>query len=140
MTTVPITLQLSDTLVEQAQRMGHLTHQGLEVVLSDALESIGLTWNAWSAESLPKPMTSGRSETIESLSDTEVLALAKSKMSPAQHQRLGELQAQGKASGLSEAEHYELLALLQIYQLGLLRKAAAIEAAHLRQLPLALES
>jgi hypothetical protein len=131
MAMVPITLQLSDALVEQAQRMGNLTHQGLEVVLCDALESLGLTW-AWSADSLPKP--------IATLSDTEVLALARAKMSPAQHQRLGELQAQGKASGLSESEHYELLALLQIYQLGLLRKAAAIEAAHLRQLPLALES
>jgi hypothetical protein len=132
MTTVPITLQLSDTLVEQAQRLGSLTHQGVEVVLCDALEAIGLTWNAWSAESLPKP--------IDTLSDPEILALARAKMSPVQHQRLGELQAQGKASGLSEAEHYELLALLQIYQLGLLRKAAAIEAAHLRQLPLALDS
>jgi hypothetical protein len=132
MTTVPITLQLSDTLVEQAQRLGAVTQQGLETVLSDALEAMGLTWDAVSVESLPKP--------IESLSDAEVLTLAKSKMSPVQHQRLGELQAQGKAAGLAEAEQYELLALFQIYQMGLLRKAAAIEAAHLRQLPLTLES
>jgi hypothetical protein len=46
------------------------------------------------------------------------------------------LQARGKAEGLSESEHYELLSLFQIYQMGLLRKAAAIETAHLRQLPL----
>jgi hypothetical protein len=140
MTTVPITLQLSDTLVEQAQRVGTMTQQGLEAVLSEALEVMGLTWDAVSVESLPKPMTSGRSETIESLSDAEVLTLAKSKLSPAQHQRLGELQMQGKAEGLTEAEHYELMSLFQIYQMGLLRKAAAIEAAHLRQLPLMLES
>jgi hypothetical protein len=37
MTTVPITLQLSDTLVEQAQRVGTVTRQGLEAVLSEAL-------------------------------------------------------------------------------------------------------
>jgi hypothetical protein len=132
MTTVPITLQLSDTLVEQAQRVGSFTQQGLEVVLSQALEVMGLTWDAVSVESLPKP--------IASLSDTEVLVLAKSKMSPEQNQRLGDLQAQGKAEGLTEAEHYELMALFQIYQMGLLRKAAAIEEAYMRQLPLNLAS
>jgi hypothetical protein len=132
MTTVPITLQLSDTLVEQAQRVGTATQQGLESVLSEALEVMGLTWDAVSVESLPKP--------IAMLSDTELIALAQSKLSPVQHERLGELQARGKAAGLSESEHYELLALFQIYQMGLLRKAAAIEAAHLRQLPLELAS
>ncbi len=132
MTTVPITLQLSDTLVEQAQRVGTVTKQGLEAVLSEALEVMGLTWDAVSVESLPKP--------IESLSDAEVLTLVKSKLSPTQHQRLGELQARGKAEGITESEHYELLSLFQIYQMGLLRKAAAIEAAHLRQLPLDLAS
>jgi hypothetical protein len=73
---------------------------------------------------------------IDALSDTEVLSLAKSKLSPTQHQRLGELQARGKAEELAESAHYELLSLFQIYQMGLLRKAVAIEAAHLRQLPL----
>jgi hypothetical protein len=114
MTTVPITLQLSDTLVEQAQRVGTVTRQGLETVLSEALEVRGLTWDAVSLESLPKP--------IASLSDAEVLRLATSKMTPEQQQRLGDLQAQGKAEGLSESEHYELMALFQIYQMGLLRR------------------
>lgn len=132
MTTVPITLQLSDTLVEQAQRVGTITKQGLEVVLSDALEVMALTWDAVSVESLPKP--------IAKLSDAEVLLLAKSKMAPVQNDRLGELQVRGKAEGLTEAEHYELVALFQIYQMGLLRKAAAIEEAYLRQLPLILAS
>ncbi len=130
MTTVPITLQLSDTLVEQAQRVGAITKQGLEVVLSDALEVMGLTWNAVSVESLPKP--------IATLSDAEVLLLAQSKMPPVQNDRLGDLQA--RAEGLTESEHYELMALFQIYQMGLLRKAAAIEEAHVRQLPLVLAS
>jgi hypothetical protein len=132
MTTVPITLQLSDTLVEQAQRFGTITNQGLEVVLSDALEVMGLTWDALSVESLPKP--------IAKLSDSEVLLLAQSKMPAVQNDRLGDLQEQGKAEGLTEAEHYELMALFQIYQMGLLRKAAAIEEAYLRQLPLVLAS
>jgi hypothetical protein len=132
MTTVPITLQLSDTLVEQAQRFGTITNQGLEVVLSEALEVMGLTWDALSVESLPKP--------IAKLSDSEVLLLAQSKMPSVQNDRLGDLQERGKAEGLTEAEHYELMALFQIYQMGLLRKAAAIEEAYLRQLPLVLAS
>ena len=132
MTTVPITLQLSDTLVEQAQRVRTITKQGLEVVLSDALEVMALTCDAVSVESLPKP--------IAKLSDSEVLLLAKSKMPPVQNDRLGDLQERGKADGLTEAEHYELVALFQIYHMGLLRKAAAIEEAYLRQLPLVLAS
>jgi hypothetical protein len=35
----------------------------------------------------------------------------------------------GKATGLTEPERYELLALLQIYQLGQLRKSEAIAEA-----------
>jgi hypothetical protein len=91
---------------------------------------MGLTWDALSAGSLPKP--------IAKLSDSEVLLLAQSKMPAVQNDRLGDLQERGKAEGLTEAEHYELMALFQIYQMGLLRKAAAIEETYLRQLPLVL--
>jgi hypothetical protein len=45
------------------------------------------------------------------------------------NQRLGDLQANGKAASLNEAERYELLALLQIYQLGQLRKSEALAEA-----------
>ena len=55
--------------------------------------------------------------------------LADSKMDVMQNQRLGALQTTGKATGLSVAERYELLALLQIYQLGQLRQAAALAEA-----------
>jgi len=130
--TVSITLQLSDSVIEQAQRLGNVTQQAVESVLGEALEAIGLTWTSYSEENLPKP--------IDQLSDSEVLDLAMAKMSPDQHTRLGELQAQGKATSLSESERYELLALLQIYQLGLLRKAAAIAETKRRNLPLTLAS
>jgi predicted DNA-binding antitoxin AbrB/MazE fold protein len=66
---------------------------------------------------------------VPSLSDTEVLALANSKMDAVQNQRVGELQQRGKTTGLTEAERYELLALLQIYQLGQLRKSEALAEA-----------
>lgn len=65
---------------------------------------------------------------ITELPDTDVLMLA-SKMDEVQNQRLGNLQAKGKAEGLTSAERYELLALLQIYQFGQLRKSAALAEA-----------
>ena len=66
---------------------------------------------------------------VATLSDAEVTQLADAKMDAAQNQRLGALQAKGKAEGLSAAERYELLALLQIYQLGQLRKSEALAEA-----------
>jgi hypothetical protein len=63
---------------------------------------------------------------ISSLSDNEVQDLVRLKLSIHQNDRLGELQEKGKVSNLAEMERYELLALLQIYQLGQLRKSEAI--------------
>jgi hypothetical protein len=42
---------------------------------------------------------------------------------------LGWLQAKGKQEGLTREEQYELLALMQIYQLGQLRKSEALAEA-----------
>jgi hypothetical protein len=63
---------------------------------------------------------------ISRLSDTKVLALADAKMDPIQNRRLGELQAKGKAVGLSTDEWHELMALMQIYQSGQLHKSEAL--------------
>jgi hypothetical protein len=63
------------------------------------------------------------------LSDEAVLALAESKMDKVQNERLGWLQAKGKRDGLTREEQYELLALMQIYQLGQLRKSEALAEA-----------
>lgn len=95
-------------------------------ILADALEMLLPTW-----ESLSESSTQS---TVSSLSDAEVLALADAKMDAVQNQRLGELQQRGKAMGLTEAERYELLALLQIYQLGQLRKSEALAEAVQRNL------
>jgi hypothetical protein len=50
-------------------------------------------------------------------------------MDAVQNQRLGELQRRGKTIGLTEAERYELLVLLHIYQIGQLRKSEALAEA-----------
>jgi hypothetical protein len=46
-----------------------------------------------------------------------------------QNERLGELQARGKAGELTEAEQTELLALLHVYQTGQLRKSEGLAEA-----------
>jgi hypothetical protein len=66
---------------------------------------------------------------VSRLEDAQVLALADSKMDAAQNQRLGELQERGKILGLTLAERYELMALVQIYQMGQLRKSEALAEA-----------
>ncbi|MEK7834265.1 MAG: hypothetical protein AAB401_24470 [Acidobacteriota bacterium] len=115
---VQVTLSLPDRFVENAKKFGVATHQRVETVLADALE-------------MALPMTDDLpgfflQPPISTLSDEEVLRLADSKMDEAQNRRLGDLQAKGKASGLSQDERYELSALLRICQLGQLRKSEAL--------------
>jgi hypothetical protein len=119
--TVAVTLHLPESLVEQAKRRGGATHQPLEEVLADALAMM-----APLLEDTPEALSS---TSIATLSDAEILHLAQGTMDTEQNQRLGILQAKGKALGLSAEEGYELLALLHIYQLGQLRKSAALAEA-----------
>ena len=112
--------------MEHAKRLAAATHRDVSAVLIDTLEMLWLTVEGFPNPDLCPP--------ILELSNDEVLALANSKMDDVQNQRLGDLQAKGKATGLTEAERYELLALLQIYQLGQLRKSEALAEAVLRGL------
>ena len=119
--TVAITLDVPESLIEKAQRFGGATQQRIEEVLAEALE-IMVPMLEDTPDSLLSPP-------VATLTDAEVLQLADSKMDAMQNQRLGALQTTGKATGLSVAELYELLALLQIYQLGQLRKDEALAEA-----------
>jgi hypothetical protein len=123
---VEITLQLSEKLLEQAQEVSSANHTDVAAVLTQALESICL-----SLESLPD---SNLYTPIAQLSDAAVLDLADIKMDVIQNQRLGDLQAEGKVRSLTPSEQYELLALMQIYRLGQLRKSEALAEAHQRGL------
>ncbi len=123
---VEVTLTLPENLVEYAKRLGGATQRDVAAILADALEMLLPT-----LENLPEGSSN---PSVSSLSDAEVLALGNSKMDAVQNQRLGELQQRGKTIGLTEAERYELLALLQIYQLGQLRKSEALAEAVQRSL------
>ena len=118
---VEITLALPESLIEQARRFGQATQRNLEAVLAETLEMMWPTLgNLRVSDPFPR---------MSHLSDAEVLAFADSKMDVVQNQRLGQLQAQGKAAELTEAERYELAALMQIYQLGQLRKSEGLAEA-----------
>lgn len=115
---VEVTLTLPENLVEHAKRLGNATQRDVAAILADVLELLLPT-----LENVPEGSSY---PSVSSLSDAEVMALADSKMDAVQNHRLGELQQRGKTTGLTEAERYELLALLQIYQLGQLRKSEAL--------------
>ena len=116
-----ITIDLPVSLVESAQCLGKATERELSDVLIDTLEIILPTFNNLSA--------GGNHLEVSHLLDSEIIELANSKMDAVQNQRLGELQAKGKNTGLTEAEGYELLVLISIYQMGQLRKSIALAEA-----------
>jgi hypothetical protein len=119
--TIEVTLQLPERLIEQARQLGTATQRDLGAVLTDVLEMLWFT-----VDRGPELDTV---TSMADLSDSDVLVLANSKMDEVQNQRLGDLQAKGKTVGLTSAERYELLALLQIYQIGQLRKSEALAEA-----------
>jgi hypothetical protein len=121
---VKVTLNLPESLVEHAKRFGEATQRDVGQVLAEALEMMWATIGTTPEMEPP----------VAILPDNEVLALANSKMDSAQNERLGELQAKGKAQGLTETERAELLALLHIYQTGQLRKSEALAEAVRRRL------
>ncbi|NKQ36356.1 MAG: hypothetical protein HF973_12155 [Chloroflexi bacterium] len=115
-----ITLTLPEHLIKSAQRMGTITHRDTAEVLSDSLEMMWLTLDDVPGTTQPP---------VADLPDQEVLELADMKMASAQNERLHYLQEKGKESSLTEAERYELLTLLHIYQIGQLRKSEALAEA-----------
>jgi hypothetical protein len=120
-----VTLNLPEPLIVHAQKLGLATQRNLDTVLTDTLAMLWLTLDEIPGTSEPP---------VSELSDNALLELADAKMNEAQNQRLGDLQAKGKTAGLTDAERYELLALLQIYQLGQLRKSEALAEAIRRRL------
>ena len=119
--TVSITINLPESLVESAQRLGEATARGIADVLVDTLEIMLPNFDHFSAVSI--------NSEINHLPDHEIIELANLKMDGLQNQRLGELQTKGKNTGLTEAERYELLVLMSIYQIGQLRKSAGLAEA-----------
>jgi hypothetical protein len=119
--TTEVTLTLPENLIEHANRLGSATQRDQGTALTDTLEMMWLTVDELPSISQQTP--------IAELTDNELLTLSEAKMDKIQNQRLGDLQTNGKVTRLTEAERYELLALLHIYQLGQIRKSAALAEA-----------
>ena len=119
--TIPITINLPESLAASIQRLGEATAREISDVLLDTLEIVLPTLDNLSEMSI--------NSNIPDISDQEVLELANLKMDVVQNQRLGELQAKGKNTGLTAGERYELLILMSLYQMGQLRKSEGLAEA-----------
>ncbi|MBX3084346.1 MAG: hypothetical protein KF716_22105 [Anaerolineae bacterium] len=114
-----ITLTLPDETYRRAIQLARLTGRDLAEVLVNTLDiSLQPLGTELAAD---KPVTA--------LSDAELLAVAGSQMEAQQDQRISDLLDKQQAGSLTEAERPELLALMQVYQQGLLRKAYALNEA-----------
>ena len=111
-----IVLSLPDDLYQRAERLAHLTGRNVTDTLTDTLALLLPPLNT-ALESM-KPVTE--------LTDEEVLAASELQMAPGQDQRLSALLYRQQAGELSDAERAEVVALMQIYQERLLRKAQAL--------------
>ncbi len=114
-----VVVTLPDDIYRRAERLAQLTSRDVAEVLVD---TIALSLAPLSPH--PTSITP-----ITALSDAEVLALTELQMDPAQDQCLSRLLHRQQAGELTGQERAELLALLQRYQEGLLRKAQALHEA-----------
>jgi len=125
-----ITLTLTDEIYRRAEHLAQLTGRNIADVLSDALDI--------SLQPLGAELATGKP--VSELTDGELLVVADSQMELAQDHRFSELLDRQQAGALIADEHPELLASMQVYQEGLLRKAQALNEAVKRGLRKPLES
>ena len=120
---------LPDEVYRRAARLAQLASRDVADLLAEAI--------TLSLPPLTLPPASVR--TVSELSDEEVLALTALQMAPERDRRLSTLLHKQQAGELSDPERSELLALMQLYQEGLLRKAQALHEAVRRGLCAPLE-
>jgi hypothetical protein len=114
-----IALTLPEQVYQQAKRLAWLTNCKVNELLTEAI-TLSLAPVTAAGESAP-PMTE--------LSDQEVLALTRLEMPAAQDRQLSRLLHRQQAGRLTSRQRAELIALMQVYQEGLLRKAQALREA-----------
>ena len=117
-----VTVTLPDDTYRRAEYLARLTGRDI----ADALaETIYLSLQ-------PLGVRHAADQPVAELSDTDVLAAADSAMDPAQEGRFRDLleaRHARQAGHLTHEDRAALLALMQVYQEGLLRKAQALHEA-----------
>lgn len=106
-----VTLELPETLAQQAKEIAALTNRRLEDVL--------LEWIDRAIMELP----------VESLPDDRVLALCDLQMETEQQEIFSNLLELNREGQLSDPEVKQLDRLMQVYRRGLVRKARAMKEA-----------
>lgn len=106
-----ISLDIPDSIVRQAQQIASQRHQRPEDVL--------LEWLTHSFTEHP----------IETLPDSQILALCEMQLDQQQQEILDILLGKQRESELTEADTQELQFLMRLYRRGLLRKAKALKVA-----------
>lgn len=119
-----ITINLPDEVYKKAEHFAQLTNRNVTDVLTQV---ITLSLSPVSSQSALT--NSLEIPSFSSLPDEEVIALTELQMEPEQDQRLSELLYNQKTGTLTNAEHSELWALMQVYQEKLLLKAQALREA-----------
>ena len=114
-----VVVTLPDDLYHRAERLAQLTSREVAEVLVDTIV-LSLT----SLSSQPSSVTP-----VTELTDEQVLTLAALQMTPGQDRQLSTLLHRQQIGELSDMERSEMLALMQVYAEGLLRKAQALHEA-----------
>lgn len=106
-----ISLDIPDSIIQQAQQLATQNQQRLEDVL--------LEWLTHSFTEHP----------IETLPDSQILALCNMQLDEQQQATLNTLTEKQREDSLTPADSQELQFLLGLYRRGLLRKAKALKVA-----------
>lgn len=106
-----VTLELPDILAQRVREIANQTNRRMEDVLLD-----------WLNQVKDEPP-------VDSLSKDQLLALCDSQMEAGQSEELSELLIRNQEEQLDEAERQRLDELMQIYRVGLVRKAQALKLA-----------
>ena len=114
-----ILVTLPDETYRRAVHLARLTGREIAEVLADTLDI--------SLQPLGAELVIGKA--VSELSDVEVLTATDAQMEAAQERRFSELLDKQQAGQLTDEQRPELLALMHIYQEGLLRKAQALNEA-----------
>lgn len=113
-----VELSLPDEVYHRAQRLAQVSHRGITDVLVDTL-----------ALSLPLLESAEGGTPLSALSDAEIVALTHLQLEPRDDQRLSVLLDEQQGGELTDPQRAELWTLMQRYQIGLLRKAQALQEA-----------
>jgi hypothetical protein len=122
--TTQLTINLPDEIYHRVQQLAARSNRDVSDILADTIQ--------WFLPLLN--LQSQFQDPISILPDEQVLTLTELQMEAEQDQKLSDLLDRQQAGVLTEIERLELQALMQVYQVGLLRKATALSEAVKRKL------